>query len=104
MARLCAPCAGLLAGAALLSAKQFAPAEGAELLHRPLDQILDVNVRDGLVYYRALKGARGRLDRYTSSLNVAPAAYQGGSKGHQIAFLMNAYTAFRPRTATKHHP
>ena len=39
-------------------------------LHRPLDQILDVNVRDGLVYYRALKSERGRLDRYVASLNV----------------------------------
>ena len=30
----------------------------ADALHRPLDQILDVNVRDGLVYYRALRASR----------------------------------------------
>ena len=46
------------------------------LLHRPLDQILDVNVRDGLVYYRALKSERGRLDRYVASLNVPAATYE----------------------------
>ena len=45
-------------------------AAGTEALHRPLDQILDVYVRDGLVYYRALKSDRGRLDRYAASLNV----------------------------------
>ena len=48
-------------------------AEPVPIFHRPLDQILDVNVRDGLVYYRALKSDRGRLDRYVASLNVAPA-------------------------------
>src|SRR3972149_5989674 len=30
-----------------------------EAIHRPLDQILDLNVRDGLVYYRALRSERG---------------------------------------------
>ena len=42
---------GCLFGASMLSAQPFTPAAGAELLHRPLDQILDVNVRDGLVYW-----------------------------------------------------
>jgi hypothetical protein len=87
MARLCSLLVGCflvtssLTAAAFAAAsaprQQFTPAPGAELLHRPLDQILDVNVRDGLVYYRALKGERGRLDRYVASLNVTPATYQG---------------------------
>ena len=89
---------------ALLSAQQFEPAPGAELLHRPLDQILDVNVRDGLVYYRALKGERGRLDRYIASLNVAPATYQGWSKAQQMAFWLNAYNAFVLQTVINHYP
>jgi hypothetical protein len=90
--------------ATLLSAQQFEPAPGAELLHRPLDQILDVNVRDGLVYYRALKSERGRLDRYVSSLNVTPAVYQGWSKPQQMAFWVNAYNAFVLATVVNHYP
>ncbi len=35
------------------------------------DELLDLNVRDGLVYYRALKADRGRLDAYVSSLATA---------------------------------
>ena len=30
----------------------------------PFDEILDIYVRDGLVYYCALKQERGKLDRY----------------------------------------
>ena len=37
-------------------------------LHRPFDEILDIYVRDGLVYYCALKSERGKLDRYVHSL------------------------------------
>jgi hypothetical protein len=89
---------------AIPSPQQFVPAPGAELLHRPLDQILDVNVRDGLVYYRALKGDRGRLDRYLASLSVTPATYQGWSKGQQMAFWVNAYNAFVLQTVINHYP
>jgi hypothetical protein len=95
---------GVVIGASLLTGQEFTPAPGAELLHRPLDQILDTNVRDGLVYYRALKGERGRLDRYISSLNVTPAAYQGWSKSQQIAFWVNAYNAFVLETVVNHYP
>jgi Protein of unknown function, DUF547 len=89
---------------ALLPIQQFEPAPGAELLHRPLDQILDVNVRDGLVYYRALKAERGRLDRYVASLNVPAATYQGWSKGQQMAFWVNAYNAFVLQLVINHYP
>jgi hypothetical protein len=106
MTRLIATCAGLLFGLTLVSAgqAQFTPAAGAELLHRPLDQILDVDVRDGLVYYRALKSERGRLDRYVASLNVAPATYQGWSKAQQMAFWLDAYNAFVLVTVINHYP
>ena len=57
------------------------------------DQLLDVNVRDGLVYYRALRGERGRLDRYVASLNVPAATYQGWSREDKIAFWLNGYNA-----------
>ena len=88
----------------VLLLQQFQPAPGAELLHRPLDQILDVNVRDGLVYYRALKADRGRLDRYVASLNVPAATYQGWSKGQQMAFWINAYNAFVLQTVINNYP
>src|SRR6478752_6575579 len=94
----------LTALVSLLSLQEFAPAPGAELLHRPLDQILDVDVRDGLVYYRALKADRGRLDRYVASLNVAPAAYSGWSPKQQMAFWVDAYNAFVLETVINHYP
>jgi hypothetical protein len=94
----------VVVSAAILSAQQFTPAPGAELLHRPLDQILDVNVRDGLVYYRALKSDRSRLDRYVASLNVTPAVYQGWSKPQQMAFWVNAYNAVVLQTVVNHYP
>jgi len=89
---------------AALRLQQFTPAPGAELLHRPLDQILDVNVRDGFVYYRALKAERGRLDRYVASLNVTPATYSGWSKPQQMAFWVDAYNAFVLETVINHYP
>jgi hypothetical protein len=106
MRRVVAASLGIALSASLVVAgsQQFTPAPGAELLHRPLDQILDINVRDGLVYYRALKSDRGRLDRYLASLNVAPAIYQGWSKAQQMAFWVNAYNAFVLKTVIDHYP
>ena len=37
-------------------------------MHRPFDEILDLYVRDGLVYYFALKQERGKFDRYVQAL------------------------------------
>jgi hypothetical protein len=89
---------------AAISAQVFTPAPGADPLHRPFDQLLDVNVRDGLVYYRALKADRGRLDRYVASLNVPGATYQAWSKPQQMAFWVNAYDAFVLETVIDHYP
>ena len=75
-----------------------------EPIHRPLDQLLDVNVRDGLVYYRALQSGRGALDRYVASLNVAPATYAGWSREQQMAFWVNAYNAVVLQTVINHYP
>jgi hypothetical protein len=97
-------CVAALGAVRTLRGQEFTPAPGAELLHRPLDQILDTNVRDGLVYYRALKGERGRLDRYVASLNVPPATYQGWSQPQKIAFWVNAYNAFVLQTVINHYP
>jgi hypothetical protein len=96
----------LLSGAllCLLPLQQFTPAPGADPLHRPLDQILDVDVRDGLVYYRALKSDRGQLDRYVASLNVPAATYQSWSKPQQMAFWVDAYNAFVLQLVVNHYP
>ncbi len=75
-----------------------------ELLHRPLDQMLDVYVRDGQVYYRAVKAERGRLDRYVASLNVPAATYNGWTREGQMAFWLNAYNAFVLQTVINHYP
>ena len=79
-------------------------ADNVPVLHRPLDQLLDLNVRDGLVYYRALRSERGQLDRYVGSLNVTPAAYGAWSRDEQVAFWLNAYNAIVLRTIINAYP
>src|SRR5688500_10743762 len=62
---------------------QFAPPSTVDPLHRPYDRLLDLNVRDGLIYYRALKGSRGAFDRYLASLDVPTAEYDGWTRSRQ---------------------
>ena len=93
----------------VISALASAPAAqdaaaGADSLHRPLDEILDVQVRDGLVYYRALRSERARLDRYVASLDVRPQTYDGWSRDEKIAFWLNAYNAFVLQTVVDRYP
>ena len=47
-------------------------------LHRPLDELLDLYVRDGFVYYKALRSDRGRLDRFVASLSAPGATALAG--------------------------
>src|SRR5882672_1389034 len=67
-----------------------------------IDFILDAYVRDGEVYYRALKSDRGRLDAYVASLTAAPVAQQ--PRDTQLAFWLNAYDALVLRTVADHYP
>ena len=90
--------------AAVVAAVIVQSAPLTEVLHRPLDQILDVYVRDGLVYYRAVKTERGRLDRYAASLNVSPETYAGWSREQQMAFWLNAYNVFVIQTVIDNYP
>ena len=99
-------CAFLLAGLAALlpparttAAAQSQPDPSAP---RGLDQVLDVYVRDGLVYYRALKADRARLDAYVNSL--ASVAIERESSAAQIAFWLNAYNAIVLETVIDHYP
>lgn len=74
-------------------------------LHRPLDDLLDLYVRDGFVYYSALKADRGRLNRYVASLNEPAAMAQAsGSRAEQLAFWINAYNALVLETVVDHFP
>jgi hypothetical protein len=77
----------------------------AQELHKPLDEILDLYVRDGFVYYNALRQDRAKLDRYIASLDGATAAQHAkGSNGQQIALWVNAYNAFVLRTVVDNFP
>ena len=72
----------------------------------PLDALLDLHVRDGLVYYRALQGDRGRLSTYIASLNAPAIAsgYASWDTNRQKAFWINAYNAFVLQTVVNHYP
>ena len=96
----------LMCAAALLQPGPPATAQSsqAEALHRPFDQLLDLQVRDGLVYYRALRSDRGRLDRYVAALDVPAATYESWPRDEQIAFWLNAYNAFVLQTVIDHYP
>ena len=95
--------AALVLPSAPLRARQQS-ASTVEVIHRPFDQVLDLYVRDGLVYYKALQSERARLDRYASSLNVPAATYGGWSREQQMAFWVNAYNAFVLQTVIDHYP
>ena len=66
------------------------------------DTILDLYVRDGMVYYRALKAERGRLDALVGQL--AAASIESAPREEQIAFWINAYDAIVLRTVVDHYP
>ena len=57
-----------------------------------------------MVYYRALRGERARLDRYVASLNVPAATYQGWSRDEKVAFWLNGYNAIVLQTVINNYP
>ena len=67
-----------------------------------LDQLLDLYVRDGFVYYRALKADRAKLDGYVSQ--AAAENIARFSRDEQVAFWLNAYNALVLRTVIDHYP
>lgn len=73
-------------------------------MHASLDVVLDTYVREGLVYYRALRAERGRLDGYVSNLDVPAAALAGWSREERAAFWLNAYNALVLRTVVNAYP
>jgi hypothetical protein len=74
-------------------------------LHAPLDELLDLYVRDGLVYYRALDSDRRKLDAYIASLDGPQArSVESWPREEQIAFWLNAYNAWVLRAVVDHYP
>lgn len=69
---------------------------------RLLDETLDLYVRDGLVYYRALKSDRSRLDRFVSAIASEPIA--SAAPNEQLAFWLNAYNAIVLKTVIDQYP
>ncbi len=67
-----------------------------------LDQLLDLYVRGGDVYYRALKSDRGKLDGFING--IANVEVDKLPRPEQIAFWLNAYDAFVLRTVIDHYP
>jgi hypothetical protein len=82
---------------------QDAPSAPMDPLHRPFDTILDIYVRDGLVYYFALKQERARFDRYVNSLASAEMP-ETAERNRRLAFWINAYNAFVLQTVIDHYP
>jgi hypothetical protein len=79
----------------VLGAQQSAPLTG-------FDFILDTYVRDGYVYYRALKLDRRRLDAYLGQLAAVDAAKL--ARDEQVAFWLNAYNALVLQTVVNSYP
>ena len=86
-----------------LSAQQTPPT--ADPLHRPYDEILDLYVRDGLVYYLALRNERARFDRYVQALGeVGADTLKSWTPERQLSYWINAYNAFVLRTVIDSYP
>jgi hypothetical protein len=95
----------VIAAALLAASSLLAPAgqeSVADAARRKYDQILDTNVRDGFVYYRALKSDRAKLDAYLTLVATTPADTL--SRDEQLAFWLNAYNALVLKTVIEHYP
>ena len=66
------------------------------------DELLDQYVRDGLVYYRAIKSVQARLDQYVASL--AAVRVDALPREAQVAFWINAYNAIVLQTVASRYP
>jgi hypothetical protein len=71
---------------------------------RILDEILDQYVRDGFVYYAALRAERRPLDTYIASLASRPEAFDAWSEARRLAYWLNGYNALVLRTVIDYYP
>jgi hypothetical protein len=93
-----------LAVASLVVAAPHAqdPAADVPARAKAFDELLDLNVRGGEVYYRAIKSQRGKLDAYVSGLSTIAADKL--PRDEQVAFWLNAYNALVLQTVVDHYP
>ena len=102
--RLLSSVVALAIAVATLSA-QDPPPPPVDPIHKPFDEILDGYVRDGLVYYHALKIERAKFDRYIAAVSAVPAAdVSGWPRDRQLAYWINAYNAVVLGTVIDHYP
>jgi hypothetical protein len=88
--------------ACLIAVTLVTPRAQSDARQRAFDEVLDLYVRDGEVYYRALKLERAKLDGYVTSL--ASVAVDRLSREERMAFWLNAYNALVLRTVIDHYP
>jgi len=90
---------------AALPRAQEPAAVSVDPLHKPFDEILDIYVRDGLVYYYALRQERAKFDRYVQALGeVGADTVAKWPPPRQLAYWINAYNAFVLRTVIDAYP
>lgn len=93
------------AAAPALAQDGAAPPSLVPGLHRPLDELLDLYVRDGFVYYNALKSDRAKLDQYIRALEGPTGVEQAnGTREEKLAFWINAYNALVLQTVINNFP
>jgi hypothetical protein len=92
----------VLAIACLIVGAPIAQESGETARTKTFDQLLDLYVRNGDVYYRAIKSERAKLDAYVNQL--ATASVDNLPRDEQIAFWLNAYDALVLRTVVDHYP
>ena len=80
------------------------PAGAQPRSDRVFDQILDQYVRDGLVYYAALRAERRAIDRHVESLAERPAGFDAWPEARRLAYWLNGYNALVLRTVIDHYP
>jgi hypothetical protein len=91
----------LLATVAILTpAAQESLSDSAR--RKTFDQLLDLYVRNGDAYYRALRAERAKLDGFVNL--QATTAVDKMSREEQLAFWLNAYNALVLKTIIDHYP
>jgi type II secretory pathway pseudopilin PulG len=69
---------------------------------KALDQLLDLYVRGGDVYYRAIRSEHAKLDGFVAQL--ATASIDKLPREEQLAFWLNAYNAIVLKTVSDNYP
>jgi Protein of unknown function, DUF547 len=89
-------------GLALSMLALAVPRAQSDARQRALDEVLDLYVRDGEVYYHALKLERAKLDAFVNALANVQADKL--ARDDRLAFWLNAYNALVLQTVIDHYP